>query len=191
MVWLIHVLLSESVDILLDEAVPWKLAPIGNHPDWRVIKNSAKVTWQADVYIYCTNASPEDTAYWKSNGEIKVVVIHRGRTTHSGLGADLKSIKFKTVLRHGRLQLPDATPPYIRGSNSQYSISFQQDMAMAGGTHPARYEHSFVRSGTKQTGEVYNDYTEFSILPNSEVQHLFPVRFHLLIVVFSGANARV
>lgn len=119
MVWLIYVLLSESLDILLEKDVPWELAPIGDHPDWRNIRHSAKVTWQADVYIYCTNASPEDAAYWKSNGEIKVVVVHRGRTTHNGLGADLKSIKFKTVLHHARLQLPDATPPYVRGSNSQ------------------------------------------------------------------------
>lgn len=62
-------------------------------------------------------------------------------------------------------------------------------MAMAGGTHSARYEHSFVRGSTKQTGEVYNDYTEFSILPNSEVQpiphEISPTDYGVL----SGVNA--
>ncbi|KAF7985862.1 hypothetical protein HWV62_566 [Athelia sp. TMB] len=131
------------------------------------------ITWTADVHVYPTGASLEDSDYWKRHGEVHVMVVHRGKIVHSTLG--VKSLSLKTAVNNpgaqAKIQLPPTNSGVEDENDTHYKTAFTKRLPLYNGTQPhdttVSIEKTFTRSGYKQESSVAGNSATIKLVPNS------------------------
>ncbi|KAL0948776.1 hypothetical protein HGRIS_008906 [Hohenbuehelia grisea] len=137
------------------------------------------LTWEIDVYKYAVNGDPRDPDFAANNGQIYVIIVHRGAVRSGQNRHDMRfffsvSPSFTNNVPLTALhQLPRSGSGVSNGDNLHYEIDFRQTFQMLnnqGNNHfsfDARYFENVVRIESMQISELNGQAARFTISPNT------------------------
>ncbi|KAJ8494941.1 hypothetical protein ONZ45_g10535 [Pleurotus djamor] len=170
----------QTFNVLTDQQLIYH-SHVPPFPDQDILVET--LTWNIDAYVYTVNARPGDN-FSEQGGAIYIVIVNSGSAATGSLVGGGMEYRYNVNMKSPPSgsttvkQLPPSNTGTTSGDNTNYPISFAQDMQMfknSGNevfTFPAQYEDSIdLRKGDQvgfvngphgtQWGIVFENYPEF------------------------------